>query len=400
MKNYILAFLVLCTLQLNAQNPLIEGEWLLEQILNHKENKAESVYQILSFKSTGELLIQNYPFGQWSTDAKKNNLTINSKKIGGEYKITALNKTELELTLENKVLYFSKINREQIYRNNKESGLIGVWKLQVEKDHLRNLIEFKSPDEISFVEMDNSYKGRNSGAWIFKPKSKELIIIGQIKNLRGINEVISISNNEVDLKNNGSVYILKKVEQVQNKIERLTFTNEDFYTKDGDYKYKEDESKLPWNGFYTMLKSLMNIDKLSYQYSSLEENTNTFETKLLEAIVTTNFEKELFTIDNVFSGFDRNNLYEDQEFPENKYDGLKPLYPCLATTFRVIGEEEIKVPAGKFQCIVVEALNDSDTRLKIYMIKNQPGIIAKIISEKTGTFGHYAIYQLKEIITK
>ncbi len=397
MKIHKILFLVLITFQLNAQNSKIEGEWLLEQITEN--NIAKSIGQIVKFDATGGLFIQDRPFGTWKSDSKKS-LTMEAKKIGGTYKITALNKKELELTLENKVLYFSKINREQVNKNNEESGLIGTWEFQIEGDNLRNIIEFKTPDDISFVEMDDSYKGKNSGAWIFKPKSKKLIIIGQIKKLRGVNEVISISANEIDLKNNNITYILKKVEQNKNKVERLTFTGEDFYTDDGEFKYEEDSSKLPWNDYYEMYLSLKNAAKFIYLYDLLEENTNTFETKTLEALVSTNIEDETFNIDNIFKGYDRKNLHKDQEFPENKFEAFTPLYPCTANTFRVLGEEEIKVPAGIFQCLVVEAVDDFDTQLKVYMIKDQPGVIAKVISDRPGTFGHYAIYQLKEIITK
>jgi len=405
MKPYkIIALLIVLfvtyTSQLNAQNSSIEGEWLLEQIINHEENKAEPVYQPFSFTNTGELLIKNHPFGKWASNSKKNSLTIEAERIGGTYLITTLSKNELELTLNSKVLYFSKINKEQLIKDNKTSGLIGVWELQTEENHVRNLIEFKEPDEISFVEMDGSYKGRSSGFWFYKPKSKELIIIGQIKHFQGLNIITSISTNEVDIKNKGIEYILKVAEQVPTKIERLTFTEEDFYTENGAFKYEEDSSKLPWNEYYEMYLSLNNIHKIIYQYDLLEKSTNTFETKILEALVSTNIENDTFKIDNIFNGYDRNSVYEDQEFPDNEYDAFTPLYPCTASTFRVIGEEEIEVPAGTFQCVVVEAVGDFDRRLKIYMIKDQPGIIAKIISDKPENFGHYAIYTLKEIIIK
>jgi hypothetical protein len=55
------------------------------------------------------------------------------------------------------------------------------------------------------------------------------------------------------------------------------------------------------------------------------------------------------------------------------------------------------VPAGTFQCTVVEAFGSFGTLFKVYMIKDKPGIIAKLISDDPDEFGQYAIYQLKEI---
>jgi len=382
----------------HAQNSKISGEWLLEAIT--QDNEAKSIVQIMKFDKDGTLYIQEASFGTWTSNSKKGTLTMEADKIGGAYSISAITKKEMELTLENKTLYFTKINRSKLTENNKNSPFKGVWKLENQEEEMRLLYEFKEPDTVQYVETNDSYKSKNSGMWLYKTKSKELIIIGQVGELRGINNIQSTSNNEIILLNKNKEYILKKVEQAQTKIERLTLAEEDFYTENGDYKYEEEEDKLPWKDYYDMLFGLSKIKQLIYQYDLLEENTSTFETKILTAQVSTDVNNEVFSVDNIFEGNDRASIIEDYEFPENTYNNFKPLYPCNASSFRVIGEEEIKVLAGTFQCTVIEALGDFGTQLKVYMIQNQPGVIAKIISDKPDQFGHYAIYQLKEIQNK
>jgi hypothetical protein len=383
-KKYILILLVLCSIQLQAQKSFVEGEWLLENIIDVQNNEIEEVAQILNFDTTGSLLIQERPFGTWSFE--NNKVHIDAEKIPGTYEVITISDQEMELSLDHKSLYFTKIDRTKMIVDNKNSSLLGVWKFK-SQERLQELIEFKEPDNLLHIEMDDSYKGKHSGMWFYKPNTNELVIIGQIGNLNGINTVLSISNNEVLLVNKGNKYILKKAEQVT--IERLDFLEEDFQN--------DTEDNLPWKDYYKMIIEMSKIKQLVYQYDLLEENTSTFETKLLTANVSTNTDNEILNIDNVFNGYDRFSLYEDQEFPENKYDNFKPLYPCTASSFKVIGEEEITVPAGVFLCTVVEAQGDFSTQLKIYMIKDKPGIIAKVISDNPDEYGHYAIYQLKEI---
>jgi len=353
-------------------------------LIEMQNNNIEEVAQILNFDTTGTIFIQERPFGTWSFE--NNKVSIDARKIPGTYEVTAISDQEMELTLDNKQLYFTKIVRSKMITDNKNSSLLGVWKFK-SQERLQELIEFKEPDRVLHIEMDDSYKGTQKGIWLYKPNTKELIIIGQIGNIDGVNTVLSISSNEVLLENKGNKYILKKVEQVT--IERLDLLEEDFQN--------ETEGDLPWKDYYKMITEMSKINQLVYQYDLLEDNTSTFETKQLTANVSASINNEVLNIDNVFKGYDRFSLNEDQEFPENKYDNFKPLYPCSANTFRVIGEEEIKVPAGVFNCTVVEAFGSFGTQLKIYMIKDKPGIIAKLISDDPDEFGHYAIYQLNEI---
>ncbi|MCF6357375.1 MAG: DUF3108 domain-containing protein, partial [Draconibacterium sp.] len=89
---------------------------------------------------------------------------------------------------------------------------------------------------------------------------------------------------------------------------------------------------------------------------------------------------------------------DDYEMPIAKYGGEVGLFPFESETYRIVGKEEIKTPAGTFNCTAIEAIGDFDESLKIWMINDKPGIIAKVIKDKSGTFGHFIVFELSEIV--
>ncbi len=185
----------------------------------------------------------------------------------------------------------------------------------------------------------------------------------------------------------------------KSKIERLTFTEADFFTEDGDYKYEEEEDLLPWSDFYGLRPGLLNVKQLVYLYSTLFDDGETFKSKNLTADVEAKPEEEDISIDFIFYGYDRYNLPEDADLPTNT-DYYAPLYPLNGDTYRIVGEEEIKTPAGTFDCTVLETISPEGWRRKLWMINDKLGIYAKIIEENTDEYtGHYCLYELTEVYT-
>nr|MDA3866767.1 hypothetical protein [Salinivirgaceae bacterium] len=170
-----------------------------------------------------------------------------------------------------------------------------------------------------------------------------------------------------------------------------------FFTEEGDYNYEADVEKLPWQDPMEMMMSLANVKQLVYNYSSLIEEAEAFENKTLTADVNSNPQGQVLSIDFIFYGYDRYTLPEDAALPPNEFDGYNLLYPEEDNSFRVVGSEKITTPAGTFDCIVLEVLIDSEARKKLWMIKDKPGIYAKIIDDKEGMFGHYYVYNLQAI---
>ena len=185
--------------------------------------------------------------------------------------------------------------------------------------------------------------------------------------------------------------------EASSSITRLEFTEADFFTEDGEYKYYDDEAKLPWLDIDGMVMSLANVKQLVYKFSTLDEDENIFNDKTLRADVSANPSEQSLSIDFIFYGFDRYNLPEETALPPNdEYSHL--LYPEEEYTFRVSGSEQITIEAGTFDCTVIEVAGSFETCKKLWMINDKPGIYAKIIVDKPGTFGQYSIYELQEIV--
>mgnify|MGYP000941296326 CR=1 FL=1 len=160
----------------------------------------------------------------------------------------------------------------------------------------------------------------------------------------------------------------------------MSFTGDDFFTEDGDFKYEADLEKLPWQDPMLMMMSLVNVKHLVYKYSVLVENTGVFEDITLTADVVSNPQEQELSIDNIFYGYDRYNIREDATLPPNDdYDHI--LYPDEENTFRLAGSEQITTPAGTFDCAIVEVVTSRDVLKKLWMIIDKPGVYAKIIEE-------------------
>ncbi len=301
-----------------------------------------------------------------------------------------------------------------IETNAQKAKIIGRWQLSkvVTDDkvyeNLSAVYIFEKKGVLKAAQSEESEE-IESGKWEFNKKKHWIIMSSHLsdKDFNGTATVIKLSKTElVYKKDNATLYFnripnLKEVShkesiKTKNSIYRLKFTEEEFYDNNGEYKYYDDESKLPWKDTDKMLMSLVNVKQLVYKCSTLEEDAISFKEEILRADVKSNPADLVLSIDNVFNGFDRYNLPEDAEFPSNT-EYTKALYPEEDKDFRVVGTEQITIEAGTFDCTVVEFIGHSEIRKKLWMINDKPGIYAKVIVDKAGMFGMYLIYELQEI---
>lgn len=387
---------------INAQKSDLIGSWLLTKV--EVGDKVQNPYQITNFNEDGNFYVMGIEAGTWNYNKSNNAIVMASKldkDFNGEGKIDHLSKNELEFTKDGAKMFYKKVAMKTIIANNKNSGFIGMWDFKnVPYPNVNTLVTFLEPDEYTMIQKEEGMTATFRGTWIFDPQDKTLIIIGfNGENIfRGKNNLIKTSEDIIELENNGSIFKGNKKAKSNIKIERLTFSNEDFYKEDGDYKYYDDEEKLPWNDSYKMMTDLANVKQLVYNYSTLINGTNSFETKTLTANLVANIDEGTLNIDNIFKGYDSYNLPEDSEMPTNNYDEYHKLFPLDEDTFRVVGEEEITVAAGTFNCTVIEAIGSFDENIKLWMINDMPGIIAKVIKDNPDeSFGHYYVYELQEI---
>jgi hypothetical protein len=286
--------------------------------------------------------------------------------------------------------------------NAQESEIIGKWTLtKMQKgDEIREInsgviFEENYVLKLGFFDMEEIVE---AGTWEYDEQQNSIIMHSTVdKNINGKAELILVTEDELQYKKDGVIYTLVKYDDSEEYGAMLDFSESDFFTENGDYKYEGEEEKLPWKNPSEMLMSLVNVKHLVYKRSKLNELTDSFEDIRLIADVAANAEEMSLSIDYIFFGFDRYNVPEDLELPPNtEYTNL--LYPEVEFNFRIVKTEEITTNAGTFLCTVIEAAQD-EIQKKLWMINDRPGVYAKIIIEKPGMFGAYSleIYELDEI---
>lgn len=378
----------------------ITGDWFFEKM--ERNGETNFVGSLVQFNKNGIFYWQDMVFGTWNYNELRKKIIFDTEDFKGEYSFSQPNKNELVLNIDEDKMYFSKIDKQKVIDENKNSGLVGMWEFKdVPYAGAITFISFETPNKFSIIQKEEGMTSKSKGVWISNKKKMSLIIIGLRGGdaFNGENKIVNINGETIELENNKTVYKGNKKAPNNSKIERLTFTEEDFYNEDGDYKYYDDEQKLPWKDSYKMMLDLTTIKQLVYNYSKLIEGTKSFENKMLTANIVVNEEKETFSIDNIFKGYDSYNLSDDTALPPNDYDQYNQLYPLENNTFRVVGIEEVTVAAGTFTCTIIEALGRFNENIKFWMINNKPGILAKVIKDNPDkSFGHYNIYELQEII--
>lgn len=403
-KQIILAAFLMLFYIGKAQESKLIGSWLMTKV-ESPEGIQEPLF-ITDFRADHKMVIMGIEFGTWEYDKKNNSLQMFSeleKDFNGTGEIVKLNEEELQINKDGARLFYKKVYLDEILKANKASGLTGTWVFKGSPStETTNILTFSEPDEYNLIEKSEYSSSKIQGTWIYDQQDNSLILIGFNGDnfLKGKNSILKINDDSLVIKRNGGVFKAERKIQNSQIIEHLNFSEDDFYSEDGDYKYEDDEEKIPWRNSYDNRTSLLPIDKLVYNYSTLILDSEIFENKTLVADVQASLEEEAFQIDYIFNGYDRYTLPEDSELPQNS-SYYNALYPLEVNIFRIARDEQVTTPAGTFECTVLEAIDDFGALKKLWMINDKPGIYAKIIDEDPDPmWGHYNIYELIEIKKK
>ncbi len=398
---FFLAWIVTANVAVSKNIP-VAGDWLLTKMTT-KAGEVREAYMPVSFNENGDFELMGTKIGTWKSGANAKTVTIVSqmfKVANGDNKVLKLTANELILENAGNKMFFKRLDKEKIQKENRTSGLIGTWQMYSEKGKTLTIFTFKAPDEFSYVKKEPGVTTNGSGSWIFDQKAHSLILVARIEDVEKKYNVKNISSDGFTLENDGKTMTFVKV-KTPAKIEHLTFKESDFYDADGNFKYEEEEGKLPWKETYSMVQFLQKIHRLTYKYSTLIKDANVFEHKTLIAGVHADENEERACIDFIFYGYDKNHLPEDTQLPPNCItpdDHYNKLWPEKESDYRVAGKEQIITPAGTFACTVIESVGDSDQRYKMWMIDDKPGVYAKIIEENPDeSFGYYHVYELLKI---
>lgn len=384
-----------------SKNVPVAGDWLLTKIESQDGDK--DVYAPVSFQTNGDFIAMDMNMGTWNFDKKANVVNIVSEQFkvaNGDNNVIILNSGEMVLQSAMAKLYFKRMDKEKITKENASSGLIGTWKIPSDNTEVMTLITFITPDSFSYVKKEPGVITNGSGTWIFSNKDHSLIFVARIEDLEKKYNITNISAEEFSLENNGDVIKIIKT-KTPAKIEHLTFKPDDFFDADGDFKYENEDGKLPWKDAYSVYDYLNNIQQLVYKYSSLVQGTMVFQSKELVANVDTYENNDKVCIDFIFNGYDRAHLPEDTSLPPNCIsddDYYNRLFPEKESDYRIVGKDDVTTPAGTFRCTIIESIGDRDQRYKMWMIDDKPGVYAKIIEEDPDeNFGYYHVYELQKI---
>lgn len=384
-----------------AQNNKISvaGDWLFIKMETMKGTS--NIYAPVSFCPNGDFLAMDIKMGTWKYHGRTVQIVSRQFKVAnGDNKVLKLNSDGMVLENAGTKMFFKRLDREKVVAQNKASGLVGTWKLASDNPSVLQLLVFTAPDSLYFIEKEPGVTSRASGSWIYNKKDHSLIVVmmGHKTDFRGMNK-ITLGKDSFTLENKGKI-IKGTREKTTGKIEHLNFKESDFYDADGNFKYENDEKKLPWNDNYALLDYLKTIHQLDYKYSVYIPDANMFKSKMFKAGVVSEDNGEKVCVDYIFNGYDKDHLPDDTALPPNCYDedSYNKLFPLKDADFHVTGQQQITTPAGTFQCTVIEALGDFDTMEKMWMINNKPGVYAKIIMEKKDpSFGFYKVYELQGI---
>ena len=392
-KIIILLTLMIFAVMINAQEAKIVGSWLMTKA--EIGDKVQEPYYITEYQADGKMIIMGMDAGTWKFNKENNSIITVSemdKDFNGESKIIKNTDEELIMTKDEAKLYYIKIDQDKINEDNKKSNLEGLWRIQSsEGDLSTKLLKFEMSGDFLLVVKDQGSTSRERGTWIFNPEEKNIIFMGFSRTLRGKNNINNITSSELVLEGYEGVIKADKDNSDSNKIERLSFTEEDFP------ELTDEAPSLPWMDFYGMLSTLKDVKVLKYRRGSLIKELNVFTYITILSEIEVNTEKQSVRFTNLSIAYG-----DTMQFSENFKGGMSEMYNDFFPResmgyYRIVGVETVEVPAGKFECTVVEGIDNN--KVKYWMINDKPGIYAKIIEEGVRAFDEfeYIVQELEEI---
>ena len=389
-KSIILLLMLIVITMANAQTKKVIGNWLM--IKAEVKGKIMEPYFIINFKEDGTMESQGIPLGTWLYNEKDNNITMNSKfdnKFSGKNKVLKITSKRLELEKDGNKFFYTKINPNKVLKDNKASKFHGLWEIKSEEGRTR-ILQISLPDTFMLVTVDEGSTDRAKGTWLFNKNNNYIVFMGFSKFLKGKYSIKKSSEKGFILENNDKKIVATKKEQPQ--IERLTFKYDDF-DENNDIN-----DKLPWVNFNDMVNYLKDVTTVRYRRGSIIPEFNVLTYTRLKSNIVTKPDKPSVEFTN-FLISQTDTMQYSQKYKDNLSESYNFFFPQDELfPLRLVGTKTVTVPAGTFECTVIEGFNGDD-KVKYWMINNKPGIYAKIIVERISVFNdlEYLVTELEEI---
>ena len=373
-----------------AKDAPILGNWLLTKV--EVEGKTQEMYSEVNFKNDGYAEMEGRVFGTWVYNKKAKTVTITSEMIeefSGEWKFTKPSKNEILLSGSKTELFFARIDKDKINANNRDSGFMGNWQVKLEEGTM--YMKFTAPNNLSTYTKFDYGSSQGGGTWMASKDNNSLVLVFNDHSLSGKSTIKSITDSEFIIEKDGKQFKGEKLAGNTNDIENLAFTSDDIEESlnNNDIDVSLEATNSLWLDPAAKSSYLKDVKKLTYKYSSLLEGINIFIAENVVAKVDYNEDYDQITIEPIF-----------EEVSARDESGNNSFYPIKELDeYRVTGEETITVPAGTFACTVIESIGDwENNKEKYYMIKNQPGVYAKIILvDGEGDEQKYRMFELSKI---
>ncbi len=376
-----------------AETPEVTGQWLLTKA--EVKGKVVQPYQIFEFKPNGKLMAMGMEMAAWQFDATKRKIVLKSYRkndFNGAMKIVKITPEQMILQKAKDVYTYARVQPDKVKKNNKQSGLTGLWTVKG-TEYPCAFLKLDVPQDFSLVRVASGETDRVGGSWIFNPEDQAIIFVGFSHLLRGKVKLADIQKDGFTLQLADRALKAQKVKPAP--IERLSFKEDDF-PEEAD---EQSQARLPWKEFDGMVQFLNTVKAVGYSYGQLLPKLNVLaypgkRLSKIQADAQKSFVK--FTNLNISEG----NASQFSEKVLNDMAGDEFHFFPLDDfwQYRVAGVEKLTVPAGTFDCTVVEAV-DGDKKFKLWMINDKPGIYAKIIREETDPFGKisYSVQELEKV---
>lgn len=376
-----------------AQSEKLVGSWLITKV--ESADKVQEPFFIIDFKEDGKMEALEMEIGTWKYNVADNKIVMASdfdKNFNGDSKILELTESELVVDKNGEKVHYLKVDYNKIYKQNEASNLNGTWNIQNDEDATM-ILKFVAPDAFIFINATGGSTETVNGTWIYNPTENTVIMIGFTPLLKGENHVVTLTKDELVLEKNGNLIRAKKSNSGSNSIERLSFKHDDIIKDETNRKYN-----LPWTDFDEMMQTLEDVNYLKYKMGNLIEATNTLKFVTVVSMVEVNLEKQNIMFTNLEVS-DRDTLQFSQNYKDGMTQTYNDFFPQEELDFyKIVGVKTLKVPAGSFECTVVEGF-EGDTRVKYWMINAMPGVYARIIREGVSVFDdlEYSVMDLLEI---
>lgn len=278
----------------------------------------------------------------------------------------------------------TQVDVNQSKKISQEPNFIGTW---VSRDENRHYIyKFELANKFTYIDKGEQMIRSSQSTWMYSKSDRTLDVTSNDIPIGGKNSVKSLTKNEFVLSTDKGLY--RALKQVEKEYERLTFIQNDFT--------QQDKTMLPYKwSLYGLAEFMSSIKSLDYKIIREVEDVNLVSE--VRVIPKVNMKKMSVALET-FILEDAINEQISREIKDKRYENrYNDFFPQEELSFyKNVAIEEVSVPAGRFECMVVEGMA-FEMKYKYWMIKEMPGVYARVVLDGNGRFEVKELQRINKI---